>query len=106
FRRGNVPFHVMCVLYKTGLGGTGHSQDDIVLIPLSTAKSRVLGAVRGTSRQAMDLIFVKLADASAMAGAKNEIELLLRQRHRIRRGCTPRFPNPKPTANPTAPGAR
>jgi putative ABC transport system permease protein len=84
FRIGDVPFTVIGVLDKKGLGGTGHSQDDIVLIPLSTAKSRVLGAVRGTSRQAMDLIFVKLADASAMASAENEIESLLRQRHRIR----------------------
>ena len=84
FRIGNVPFTVIGVLDKKGLGGTGHSQDDIVLIALSTAKSRVLGAVRGTSRQAMDLIFVKLADGSAMAGAEREIDLLLRQRHRIR----------------------
>jgi len=104
FRIGNVPFTVIGVLDKKGLGGTGHSQDDIVLIPLSTAKSRVLGAVRGTSRQAMDLIFVKLADASAMAGAKNEIELLLRQRHRIRRGCTQRFPNHKPSGSASGAG--
>lgn len=38
------------VLDKKGLGAAGRSQDDVVFIPLSTAKSRVLGAVRGTTR--------------------------------------------------------
>ena len=44
FRIGNVPFTVIGVLDKKGLGAAGRSQDDIVFIPLSTAKSRVLGA--------------------------------------------------------------
>ena len=48
FRIGNVPFSVIGVLDKKGLGAAGRSQDDVVFIPLSTAKSRVLGAVRGT----------------------------------------------------------
>src|SRR5262249_46508254 len=41
FRIGNVPFTVIGVLDKKGLGAAGRSQDDIVFIPLSTAKSRV-----------------------------------------------------------------
>jgi len=49
FRIGNVPFIVIGVLDKKGLGAAGRSQDDVVFIPLSTAKSRVLGAVRGTT---------------------------------------------------------
>ena len=84
FRIGNVPFTVIGVLDKKGLGAAGRSQDDIAFIPLSSAKSRVLGAVRGTTRDALDLILVKLADAAAMEGMQSEIETLLRQRHRIR----------------------
>jgi len=57
FRIGNVPFTVIGVLDKKGLGAAGRSQDDIVFIPLSTAKSRVLGAVRGTTREALDSYF-------------------------------------------------
>ena len=63
FRIGNVPFTVIGVLDKKGLGAAGRSQDDIVFIPLSTAKSRVLGAVRGTTREALDFILVKVSDA-------------------------------------------
>jgi putative ABC transport system permease protein len=61
-RIGNVPFAVIGTLERKGQGAAGRSQDDIVFIPLSTAKSRVLGAVRGTSREAMDFIVVKASD--------------------------------------------
>ena len=84
FRIGNIPFTVIGVLDKKGLGAAGRSQDDVVFIPLSTAKSRVLGAVHGTTRDALDFISIKVADASAIPDAQADIEALLRQRHRIR----------------------
>src|SRR5215471_5198513 len=84
FRIGNIPFTVIGVLDKKGLGSAGRSQDDTVFIPLSTAKSRVLGAVRGTTREALDFISIKVSDASAMPEIERELEALLRQRHRIR----------------------
>jgi putative ABC transport system permease protein len=84
FRIGNVPFTVIGELDKKGLGAAGRSQDDVVFIPLSTAKSRVLGAVRGTTREALDFISIKVSDATAMSEMEREIEALLRQRHRIR----------------------
>jgi putative ABC transport system permease protein len=84
FRIGNVPFTVIGVLDKKGLGAAGRSQDDIVFIPLTAAKSRVLGAVRGVTREALDFILVKVSDAAAMSAVEKEIEALLRQRHRIR----------------------
>jgi putative ABC transport system permease protein len=84
FRIGNVPFTVIGVLDKKGLGAAGRSQDDVVFIPLSTAKSRVLGAVRGTTREALDFISIKVSDATAMPEMERKIEALLRQRHRVR----------------------
>ena len=84
FRIGNVPFTVIGVLDKKGTGATGRSQDDVVFIPLSTAKSRVLGAVRGTTREALDFITLKISDAAAMPEIEGEVEALLRQRHHIR----------------------
>jgi len=76
---------VIGVLDKKGLGAAGRSQDDVAFIPLSTAKSRVLGAVRGTTREALDFISIKVSDATAMSEMEREVEaLLLRQRHRIR----------------------
>jgi len=75
---------VIGVLDKKGLGAAGRSQDDVVFIPLSTAKSRVLGAVRGTTREALDFISIKVSDATAISEMEREIEALLRQRHHIR----------------------
>jgi putative ABC transport system permease protein len=105
FRIGTVPFTVIGVLDKKGLGAVGRSQDDIVFIPLSCAKSRVLGAVRGTTRDALDWILVKLADAAAMEGMQSEIEMLLRQRHRIRDGAPSDFSIQNPADVLTARGA-
>jgi putative ABC transport system permease protein len=91
FRIGNVPFTVIGVLDKKGVGAAGRSQDDVVFIPLSAAKSRVLGAVRGTTREALDFITIKISDAAAMPEIERGLEALLRQRHRIRRDAPSDF---------------
>jgi putative ABC transport system permease protein len=84
FRIGNVPFTVIGTLERKGQGAAGRSQDDIVFIPLSTAKSRVLGAVRGPSREAMDVILIKASDQLAIPQVKTDITSLLRARHHLR----------------------
>jgi putative ABC transport system permease protein len=84
FRIGDVPFTVIGVLDTKGVGAAGRSQDDVVFVPLSAAKSRVLGAVRGTTREALDFISIKISDAAAMSEIERDLEALLRQRHRIR----------------------
>jgi putative ABC transport system permease protein len=104
-RIGNVPFSVIGVLAKKGLGAAGLSQDDVVFIPLPTAKSRVLGAVRGTTREALDFISIKVSDAAAMLLVKDETEALLRQRHRIRRDAPSDFRIDNPATLLTARGA-
>jgi putative ABC transport system permease protein len=83
-RIGNVPFTVIGVLDKKGQGAMGRNQDDVVFIPLSTAKSRVLGTVRGNTRDALDFIVVKVDDAAALPDAQKDIKALLRQRHQLR----------------------
>jgi putative ABC transport system permease protein len=77
FRIGNVPFTVVGILEEKGQGAAGRSQDDVVFIPLSTAKSRVLGAVRGTRREAMDLIVIKASDQLAVPKVEAEARSLL-----------------------------
>jgi putative ABC transport system permease protein len=82
-RIGNVPFTIIAVLENKG-EGVGRSQDDVVFIPLSAGKSRVLGAVRGVTREALDFIAVKVSDPVAIPEVKGQLEALLRQRHRLR----------------------
>jgi len=77
-RIGEVPLDVIGVLDRKGSG-----QDDVVFIPLSTAKLRFLGSASGIDRDAVSFILVKAGGDDEMAPAKTEIESLLRQRHRI-----------------------
>jgi putative ABC transport system permease protein len=78
----NVPFTVIGVLARKGRNTQGQDQDDTILVPLSTAKKRVLGttAIRSRSVQA---IMVKVEEAGQMGEAVDGIRELLRQRHRL-----------------------
>jgi putative ABC transport system permease protein len=78
----NVPFGVIGVLQRKGQTTFGQDQDDTVLVPLSTAKKKVLGSSQANAR-AVGSIAVKVGDARAMQDAEQEIRGLLRQRHRL-----------------------
>jgi putative ABC transport system permease protein len=84
-RIGNVPFTIIGLLDKKGQGAMGRNQDDVVFIPLSSAKSRVIGAVRGNTRNALDFIVVKVDDQSALPDVQKALKILLRQRHQLRK---------------------
>jgi putative ABC transport system permease protein len=77
----NVPFTVVGQLARKGQNMTGQDQDDTILIPLMTAKRRVLG----TSQNARSVgsLLVKIRDGEDMKEAEEQIRGLLRQRHRL-----------------------
>ena len=78
----NVPFTVIGVLERKGQTTFGQDQDDMVLIPLTTARKRVVGASQANARS-VGSIAVKVREARAMPAAEQEIRGLLRQRHRL-----------------------
>ena len=78
----NVPFTVVGVLDRKGQSTYGQDQDDTVVIPLSTAKKKVLGVSQANARS-VGSISVKVREASMMSAAEQEIRGLLRQRHRL-----------------------
>lgn len=81
-RIGNAPFTVIGLLRKKGQNASGQDQDDVVMMPLSTTKVRVLG--RGLVKpRSVHAILVKVYAHHVMADAEREIRLLLRQRHRL-----------------------
>ena len=83
-RIANVPFTVIGVLVEKGqASASGRDQDDVALIPLTSAKLRVLGARSQVRRSAVDFIMVKATSTSAMAPVQSQISQLLRQRHRL-----------------------
>ena len=81
----NVPFTVIGVLEPKGQNAAGQDQDDAVLIPLSTAKRKVLGINRSSPRAVVS-VTVRVRDVTLMEEARDQIRALLRQRHRIQPG--------------------
>jgi putative ABC transport system permease protein len=78
----SVPLTVVGVLSRKGQTTQGQDQDDAVLVPLSTAKKKLLGTSQANAR-AVGAILVKVRTATAMKSAEQEIRTLLRQRHHI-----------------------
>jgi putative ABC transport system permease protein len=78
----NVPLTVIGLLAPKGQSPTGQDQDDVVLIPLSTAKKRVLGTSQA-SAGAVGTVIVQAAGPSEIQAAQNQIRALLRQRHHL-----------------------
>lgn len=82
-RVGGIPFEVVGLLEPKGQSSAGADQDDKVMIPLSTARTRLIGS--GAARLgAVQYIMVKVDEPDRMAAVEEEIRLLLRQRHGIR----------------------
>jgi putative ABC transport system permease protein len=77
-----VPFTVVGVLDRKGQNSWGQDQDDVVVIPLSTAKKKVLGRSNSNPR-AVSAISVKVRADADMHDAESQIRDLLRQRHKL-----------------------
>jgi len=77
-----VPFTVVGVLDRKGQSTRGDDQDDTVVIPISTAKKKVLGVSPANARS-VGVILVKVADPARMGEAEVQIRELLRQRHHL-----------------------
>ncbi|MBI9043886.1 MAG: ABC transporter permease [Anaerolineaceae bacterium] len=73
------PFKIIGVLESKGGSTMGGSQDNVVLIPLTTARNRILR--RGQDR--LDIIFVQVINSDSIDAATEEISQVLRVRHRI-----------------------
>ena len=76
----NVPFTVVGVLSYKGQSTRGQDQDDTVIVPLTTAQKRLFGMqFPGMVR----MIMVQAKGPEMMKEAESQINVLLRQRHRI-----------------------
>ena len=76
-RISNIPFQVIGVLGKKGAAPWGEDQDDIVIIPYTTCMKRIIGTTW------LRTINVKINAADKMSGSQEQINLLLRERHKI-----------------------
>jgi putative ABC transport system permease protein len=76
------PFRVIGVLESKGGGFS--NQDELVLIPLTTAQSRL---IRRSTRDRVDLLIVQATSANTVARASDEVAQILRTRHRTEIGA-------------------
>ncbi len=75
----NIPFRVIGVLSPKGANMVGQDQDNILLMPYTTAQKRV----QGSTFESIDAIMVSARSVDQMSLAVSEIEHLLSDRHRI-----------------------
>ena len=80
-----VPLTIVGLLESKGQNIMGQDQDDVVLIPLGTARGRILGQSQGRP-DSVGSLTVKMAEGSDMAAAESAIRALLRQKHRLSPG--------------------
>lgn len=78
----SVPFTVIGVLARKGQTPTGQDQDDLILLPVSTAKRKVLG-IKSANADAVDAIMIQAKTTDKIAAAEEETRALLRQRHHL-----------------------
>ncbi|MES2237217.1 MAG: ABC transporter permease [Pseudomonadota bacterium] len=80
-----VPLTVIGVLQRKGQSMSGQDQDDTLLMPINTARTRVIGVTQAKSRS-VSSIMVKVKDGADMTQAEAHLKELLRQRHRLQSG--------------------
>jgi putative ABC transport system permease protein len=77
-----VPFTVIGVLSPKGQSPTGQDQDDVILLPISTAKRKVIG-IKSANADAVDSIMMEAGSGTQIQAAQEEARALLRQRHHL-----------------------
>ena len=77
-RLKNIPFRIIGVLNSKGSGAMGNDQDDMVIIPYTTAMERVEGV------DYLRMIYVVGKDENGIDRLQSDIENLLRVRHGIK----------------------
>ena len=74
------PFQVIGVLKSKGSSGMGQDQDDIVIMPLTTAQNRMMGITH------VQRITVQAENENVINDVQAEVEQVLRVRHKIKDG--------------------
>ena len=83
----NIPFEIVGVLASKGANIVGDDQDDVVLMPFTTVRTRL----QGSNFNNVDVALASARSTELMTVAQQEIESLMMDRHRISMGQPPDF---------------
>src|SRR5581483_11886414 len=72
----NVPFLVIGVMSEKGAAPNGNDQDDVLFTPITTGLVRLFG------KSYLGSITIKVADATQIEATQDQVETLLKARHR------------------------
>jgi putative ABC transport system permease protein len=86
-----VPFTIIGVLETKGQSLMGTDQDDLILMPISTARTRVIGSASAAKQRSVGTIWVKVAEGLDTKPIEEQVRSLLRQRHRLQAGADDDF---------------
>ena len=78
------PFEVVGVLGSKGQSSFGRDQDDLILAPLETVRSRIIG--RRIKADSVQTIYVKAVSEEELGTVQEEIDAVLRAEHKIQPG--------------------
>ena len=83
-----VPFRVVGVLGAKGPNPWGNDQDDLVIVPITTAQRRLF---RSAITDSVRRITVQAFDRESLGAMQEEVRSILRQRHRLPEGVPDDF---------------
>lgn len=83
----NIPFRVIGVLEAKGANMVGQDQDNILLMPFTTARKRL----QGSNFNTVNAIMISAKSLELMSQAEYEVAQILLERHRIRPDENPDF---------------
>jgi len=89
-RLRNIPFRVVGTLQSKGQAGTSNDQDDVIVVPISTVRARLIGRTAALT-DVVGWIALKIDDETDLATAKAAVEDVLREARGVRRDMQDNF---------------
>jgi putative ABC transport system permease protein len=89
-RVNNIPFEIIGTLTTRGQAG-GSDADDVIIVPVTTARSRLVGRAAATVPDTVGNIAVRVADGYDLAETQSAVTAVLRKQRRIKPGDDDNF---------------
>jgi putative ABC transport system permease protein len=90
-RINNIPFEIIGALTTRGQSAGPQDSDDVVIVPLTTARSRLVGRTFATVPDTVGSLQVRIADDADLATVQEQVATVLRRQRGIAAGQEDNF---------------